>query len=200
MTILCLSRQPIVDRDNAIVGYELHYRDSEGGEHLNADPTSAAHGLFAALSHIGEDRITGMFPPFINLSEDLLLLPEIVDMLPSNAVIEVVKESDFSDALFTRVQTLKDAGYSIALDAFTPTPQNEHFIPLADIIQLDVSTLSPEMVRQLCGQLQRDGVSLLAEQIEDQDLYAFCRTQPFELFQGFYCGKPETFGGRRTLH
>ncbi len=201
MTVLCLSRQPIVDRDNTIIGYELLYRDNHDTQGSpEGCPQSLANGLFAALSHIGEDQVAGQFPPFINLSEELLLLPEVVALLPDNAVIEVVKESDFSPQLFERVVELKDAGFCISLDAFEPTPQNEHFIPLADIIKLDVANMTPEKVRMLVKQLSRKELSLMAEQVEDVDAYSFCRALPFDYFQGFYCGKPELFGRKRTLH
>ena len=200
MSILCLSRQPIIDRDNTVVGYALTYRDPDNSDAARTDPVGTLHGLMAAMTHIGKSTVSRNMPSFINLTADTLCLPEVTKWLPQGCVVELDNTSDYSPRLFEAVAHIKDAGFKIALDAFEPTPANEHFVSLADIIKLDVNALSPEEVRHFVATLAEEGTILLAEHVQDCDLYAFSHSLPFEYFQGYFCGKIEVLAKPRVLH
>lgn len=200
MSIVCLARQPIVDRDNALFAYELRYRDAQAEPAENLCQVQSAHALFAAFSHIGEDRVAGPFPPFVNLSYSMLLLDSITEVLPANAIVEVEKGCVFDDQLLKTLTHIKDAGFSIALDDFVERPEMDCFIRLADIIKLDVLALSGQRLVEHVDVLRQYDVKLLAEKVETAQMYEICKDLGFDYFQGFYLGRPELLTKARTIH
>jgi EAL and modified HD-GYP domain-containing signal transduction protein len=59
-----------------------------------------------------------------------------------------------------------------------------------------VLALGRDGVRAQVALLAGRGVRLLAEKVETQDDFAFCRAAGFELFQGYFFSRPEVVRGR----
>ncbi|MFP5238427.1 MAG: EAL and HDOD domain-containing protein, partial [Acidobacteriota bacterium] len=82
-------------------------------------------------------------------------------------------------------------------DDFVGQPELEAFLPLADIVKVDVLALPDQDAAALVNRLRGGGRLLLAEKVEDVAMLAKTRDLGFELFQGFFFQRPEIVSGRK---
>lgn len=190
-----VARQPIFDRQRTLVGYELLYRDRLGAETsaTRATPEQmTSRTIVHGLLDIGLDRLVGSVPAWVNVSRELLV-SESLDVLPKDRVVLEILETVEPDAeVVAACERLVAQGFTLALDDFVGGPGWEQLVPMARIIKLDVlgadaASLWPQMER-----CRRGGARLLAERIEDQEMYRQCLLLGFDYFQGYHFQKPET--------
>ena len=69
---MCIARQPILDRDLKIVGYELFFRDGTSNSYPDIDPHDATSRvvLEGGLT-LGIGELTNGAPAFLNCSRDV---------------------------------------------------------------------------------------------------------------------------------
>ena len=82
-----LGRQPILDRHQNIVAYELLFRS---GQSANAnvldDMAASAHVITHAFTELGVTAVLGKHKGFINVHDDLLM-SDMVELLPKDKVV-----------------------------------------------------------------------------------------------------------------
>lgn len=81
---------------------------------------------------------------------------------------------------------LSGQGCTIALDDFVYDETLRPLVELADIIKIDVLSLDRAELKRHVALLRKFGAKLLAEKVETQDDYAFCRDLGFDYFQGYF--------------
>ena len=196
MTAVHLGRQPIYGANREIRAYELLYRRAATDTTARVDDPDSASALvlLQAFLEIGLAHVSPEQPVFINHTRALLLLDPIVP--PDRCVVEVLEDIVADKEMVDAVRRLKSMGYRIALDDFTYTPQSSPLIEYADYIKLDYRALGGqgfvEQVRFLRGGRAR----LVAEKIESEAEFRWCRKLGCELFQGYYLRQPEVLSGR----
>src|SRR4051794_34208115 len=85
-----VGRQPILDCDGRIYGYELLYRNSERNSFPDIDPEQATIQLLVnTFLSIGVDQISGKSKSFINFSGELLIKDIFTSLKPKYVVIEI---------------------------------------------------------------------------------------------------------------
>lgn len=194
-----IGRQPILDRNEEIVAYELLFRSA--GSHdvaTVADATQAtASVIINALSGFGLERILGNHKGFINLELDLLLSDSLGILPKDRVVLELLETLAVTPELVERCRALKNEGFQLALDDHEFDPAYEELYGIVDIIKVDLlQTPSPH----LAGMVEKFSpypVKLLAEKVETREEYRLCRDLGFEYFQGFYFAKPSVMEKRR---
>lgn len=197
MQSIFIGRQPILDAAGGLFGYELLCRGPDGRLAIggNGDRESTTVLLDAILT-IGLDRLTKCRSTFINVTETLLL-GELIDALPpANVVLEVLETVRTTPALAARLTTLKAKKFTVALDDFVLSSDSATLLPFADIVKLDVQSLSPGEVERHVTELRRYPCKLLAEKVETQAEFARVRELGFDLFQGYYFARPELYSTR----
>lgn len=188
-----VARQPILDRDGKLVGYELLYRTSlEQNWASGADArTMSSDVIIHSVLNMGLERITGGLTAFVNITSDMLVsdLFELLD--PSQVVIELLETAVGDQYTVRACERLAAAGYTLALDHFASTEVNESISRLAHIVKVDFLAHTPEAIAALARSLDGCGVKLLAEKIETAEAYELARSLGFEMFQGYFLGYPE---------
>lgn len=197
-----VARQPIFDQDGKIQAYELLFRDTDG---INAcRPGMSATDSHAATSRVILEGFTLLRPSllpgqrfFINFTEELLEaeLPSILP--PDVCVLEILETVTPSPWLMRSLENLKKSGYILALDDYNGQEQLEAFIPLADIIKIDVLLAGEKNIALLTRKLASCKAQLLAEKVENAHMSSLCKEQGFTLFQGFFYSRPEVVKGRK---
>ncbi|HEY8354515.1 MAG TPA: EAL domain-containing protein [Methylophilaceae bacterium] len=189
-----IGRQPILDRQHAIIGYELLFRHSADARNavISDDLKACARVLTNALNDVGGKWLLGDKYAFINVSEDMLLGNLIELLPPKRTVLELLHSVRPNDAVVQRCRELQARGYRIALDNPVVTPDAEPLLQLADYIKLDVLALSGEELLHVHALYAGYDASLVAVKVETSEQFEACRKMGFEYFQGFYFAKPET--------
>lgn len=196
-----LARQPIYDKDLNVFGYELLYRTGEGAPKFDpvAQPDEATSSVVIdAVLNIGLSEITGGKPALINVTRNFLLSEHLPAKLAGHLMPEILEGTQVDEALVDCVQRYRQHGFAIALDDFEYSPQWDPLIPLADIIKIDVLVMTPEVVQETLSKLEGFSGKLLAEKVEDYDVYNQYLDMGFEYFQGYFLSRPNLIKDKKV--
>ena len=195
VSVAFVARQAIFDFDDRLVGYELLYRptpqSAEAGTQASPEAMSASTIVNAVLS-IGLSSLTGTKPAWINFPEEMLLSGQFEVLDPARCTIEILESVRNTPEVIAACETLRDRGFTIALDDFAGDASAEPMLKMAQIVKLSVTDHTEDELEQAVALLRPYGVTMLAEKVETRQMLDRCRTLGFKLFQGYYFSKPET--------
>lgn len=196
-----LARQPLLNRDQRLVAYELLFRSGHHDEARFSDGHAATATVIShAFSHMGISSALGPYRAFINVDKDFLHDDAILLMPPEKVVIEVLEGSLVTPDVVERCAALKEMGYTLALDDFTRISDDyAPLLPLATVIKVDITLVTPADLPGLVAELRALVPQLLAEKVETIEEYQRCRDLGFDLFQGYYFARPTIIAGRRLM-
>ncbi len=199
MRDIYLGRQPILDREQRVVAYELLFRaGNTGGAQVADDVQATASVIQHAFGEMGVPTVLGSQLGFINISTELLL-SDLIELLPKQQVVlELLETVTASEVVVERCRTLKQQGFRLALDDFIYDDSFRPLLELADIVKVDLLQHTPEALDGLVGQLKHWPVRLLAEKVDSAEQAARCHALGFELFQGYYFARPSVLAARRA--
>ncbi len=194
-----IGRQPIYDKNLKVMAYELLFRSGEGNHAAIRDGDQAtSEVILNTFTEFGLDRIVGEHLAFINLTRGFLLGEHPLPVVHERVVLEILEDTVIDADIIAAVHRLARDGFAIALDDFIYHPDLQPLVDVADYIKLDVLNMDRETVREHVALLRRQPVKLLAEKVETQDDFAFCKELGFDYFQGYFFCKPNIIKGRRT--
>jgi len=78
-----LARQPILNRDQELIGYELLFRSAAVGPANVSDDVSATAAVIAHASELGLNNVIGNFLGFINV-DATVLMSDFIHFLPAD--------------------------------------------------------------------------------------------------------------------
>lgn len=194
-----LGRQPILDRDQRIVAYELLFRTANTSSVTVSDDMQAtASVIHHAFSEMGMRTVLGKQLGFINVSADMLL-SDLVELLPrEQVVLELLESIRVTEAVVERCRALKQMGFALALDDFVFDESYRPLLALVDIVKIDLLLHSREELQAVVSQLKPWPVKLLAEKVDSAEQAAYCHSLGFDLFQGYYFARPSVLSARRA--
>lgn len=194
-----LGRQPILDREQRIVAYELLFRDGKSADATVTDDMQAtASVIHHAFSEMGVQTVLGKQLGFINVSADMLL-SDMVELLPkSQVVLELLETIRVTDAVIERCRALKQQGFTLALDDFVFDESFRPLLALVDIVKVDLLLHSADELRLVVEKLRQWPVKLLAEKVDSAEQAAYCLSLGFDLFQGYYFARPQVLTTKRA--
>ncbi|MCW8983272.1 MAG: HDOD domain-containing protein [Gammaproteobacteria bacterium] len=194
-----IGRQPIFDRQQKVIGYELLYRTEETPDRASFDNGDKATSqvIINSIMDIGLERLVGQRIAFINLTKCFISGEISLPFEPNQIVLELLEDIEPTEAVIEGLTALKNRGYPIALDDFSYSEQHRPLLDLADIVKLDVMGLEPGELELQVEQLKGRNVKLLAEKVETQEEFQHCFSLGFDYFQGYFLSKPELVTGNR---
>lgn len=196
-----LGRQPILDRTQRIVAYELLFRhDRTNRAHVDDDAVATATVLSHVFGELGVAAALGPHQGFVNVDE-ALLLGDALEFLPKKQIVlELLETVPMTPQVVDRVHELHAAGFTIALDDFAS--DTALYAPILDcvaIAKVDLLSVDDVALREAVEQLRRWPVRLLAEKVDSREQAEQCMALGFELFQGYYFARPVMIEGRKLL-
>lgn len=194
---LFIGRQPIVDINLQVIGYELLSRSSEENRARIEDADLASFQLIVnTYMEMGLERIVGSQRAFINLTRPFLTGDIPLPISPEQVALEVAQNISVDAALIDGLKRYRRAGYPIVLDGFTFSSKQAPLIELADYVKLDVLALSREQATEDLRRLRAQGIAVIAERVETSVMYEYCRELGFTGFQGFFFCHPKVIKGQ----
>ena len=194
-----LTRQPILDQQQALVGYELLFRrsvDAPDGGGQAREETAAV--VCAAYAELGMRSALGKNRAFIRVGGDFLHDDAIELLPPDGVVFELTLDAAPDQAALDRCRTLRQRNYALALADYRGLDERSRpLLSLLDIVKIDIARLDEATLHDLAGSLQRLPLKLLAQGVDTREQMERCRDNGFKLFQGNYFAQPEIVGGRR---
>lgn len=186
-----VARQPIFDRRQHVVAYELLYRSSRENRFQGEDSAKATSGVVAnALLSFGLDRLIDEHRAFINFDAATLSDGLAMALPPERAVIEILETVEETEELLRHCAALKAKGYQLALDDFVGERGYERLLDLADIIKVDFRLADPADWGSIASRFAPRGIRMLAEKVETHEEFEQAREHGYELFQGYFFSRP----------
>jgi c-di-GMP-related signal transduction protein len=189
-----VARQPIVDREEKVFGYELLFRDGLENA-FSGDTDEASRATLDRSLLMGLDILCDGRRAFVNCTRDTLI-KGLVMLLPSTVtVVEILETVPADGDVLAACQSLKEAGYMIALDDYVANDPREALAEMADIIKVEMQLTTEEQRNVIMKQFGRRS-RMLAEKIETQAEFARARDLGFAYFQGYFFRRPEMMNTR----
>jgi len=190
-----VARQPIVDREQKVFGYELLFRDGLENA-FTGDVDEASRATLDRSLLMGIDILCDGRRAFVNCTRDTLI-KGLVMLLPSTTtVVEVLESVPPDPDVVAACRTLKEAGYMIALDDYVANDPREPLAEIADIIKVEMQLTTYDQQSALIKRFGPWRSRMLAEKIETHADYLRAREQGFIYFQGYFFRRPEMMNTR----
>jgi EAL and modified HD-GYP domain-containing signal transduction protein len=193
-----LGRQPVIDRQQALFGYELLFRSAARGPATFASGLGATAAVIAHTAQLGLDKVLGDATGFLNVDAEVLN-SDIFAFLPrERMILELVGTVQASDDLLARLAQLAKHGFRFcAAGIAADTPNVQRLLPLVDFVKLDVNDMPQSTIARLAPLWRSAGKQLVAEKVETREEYKLCMDLGFDYFQGYHFAKPAVIGGRK---
>ncbi len=198
-----IARQPVVDRQQRIVGYELLSRASATATEAPTTHTRASDTalLFNALSNITAENLFGDKLAFLNVRLEDLDGEHFDIVYPGRIVLELPRAAgDAADAIaaaLPAMQALRERGFRLSAGAFAAAGPYAAWLPLLSYVEIDVKALPAGVVPALLRRLGHlPDLKLLAVKVETVEAFREFHDAGFHLFQGFYFARPQTIGAK----
>jgi EAL and modified HD-GYP domain-containing signal transduction protein len=194
-----IGRQPILDKSQALIGYELLFRaTTENLAHPANAAAATADVVCKAFAELGMANVFGQVRAFIKIDAEFAT-SDFIELLPKDMVALEVDATSFLDPrLLERCMDLKQRGYAFTLSGVTDI--NDSLWPLIELatwIKLNLDAVPPEKLQTVTRSLATTHRSLIAAHVESQSQMELCRLLGFDLFQGFYFARPVVVEGRK---
>ncbi|SBS33327.1 HDOD domain protein [Marinomonas aquimarina] len=186
----CVALQPICDSNMVHVADELLNRSTSTAPYAEFDDElmATARVCNAAFYETGLENLCGNGKLFFNAPREWILKPELLPPYPNKVVLEVLENVKGDPEVIMALKHVKSLGYQIALDDFELSEETEPLLEIADIVKLDM--LIEQKEETIAYYLAR-GLELLAEKVEDLEVFKRCKELGFSLFQGYFYAKAE---------
>jgi c-di-GMP-related signal transduction protein len=182
-----LGRQPILDAERRLFGYELLYRAGKT-DRFSGDPDQATREVIDHWLLLLPD--SGSAASFVNCTRSALV-EGLVTLLPADStVLEVPETIDPDPELVACCLALKKQGFRFALDGFLPQASRAPFLHFADFVKIDFQSADYDLRREAYAMAAGSGAQLLAEKIETDIQLRFAVTEGCTLFQGYFFSQP----------
>ncbi len=193
-----LARQPILDREQDLVAYELLFRSAASGPANVTDDLAATASVIAHASELGMENVIGTSLGYINVDASVLM-SDFVQFLPREKVIlEILETVEVTDRIVARVTELMQAGYRFALDdVIAESDGMQRLLPLVDVVKVDINDMAFDKLSGLSGRIKTAQKKLLAEKVESVEQFQQCLALGFDYFQGYYFAHPVVLSGKK---
>lgn len=192
--IAFIGRQPILNANGEIFGYDLLFRNASGATEARFDSAVQASAtvitnLFGAF---GVNSILGSAVGFIHADPDLLIADH-VDALPKERIVLGIPPMDsISDDLVNRVRSLNHDGVHLCLDNYDLKDPRSKLLPFVRFVRVDVTNQARIGLRKLVRQAGRHRITTIAARVETREVHNMVKKQGYEFFQGYFFSEPET--------
>jgi EAL and modified HD-GYP domain-containing signal transduction protein len=195
-----VARQPVFTRKMDLWGHELLFRHClETNLAEISDPDQATAKVIVDGFALAQTELTLGRRAMVNFPHNLLLEGAAHLLPPDQVVVEVLESVPPDKDVLEACAELKKAGYTLAVDDFTGRmgPRYMSLLKMMDIVKVDMLQTPKDLLPVLTRGLKKMNLKLLAEKVEDQQMFEQAEELGFDLFQGFFFSKPVIVSGRK---
>ncbi|WP_052666475.1 EAL and HDOD domain-containing protein [Nitriliruptor alkaliphilus] len=195
---LLLARQPILDVDVEVVGYQLLHRDVDVPRQPRAASASAALVVDGLLT-LGRRDLTGGADAWITVTEELLRSGTLLDLPTDGIVLGLPAGAVPDEQLRTALHEHRTAGYRICLDDVAVGDPRIDVLDLTDHARVHVAPDGGPSLLPLIGELAARGSNVVAAGVADYEQLERVRAVGAELVQGLFWTRPRDVRALRPL-
>ena len=193
-----VARQPVFTAEMQLWGYELLFRHGANiQEAVFTDGDQATTQLIADGYNLAVRGLRQGARALVNFPRSVLVGDTPYLLPPEQCVVEILETVMPEPEVLSACRELKRRGYTLALDDFEGGPGLEPLCEMVDIIKVDILGKTPAEVMAIVEGIRKYDAKLLAEKVENYDIFKVCRSIGFSYFQGFFFNRPEIIPGRK---
>jgi c-di-GMP phosphodiesterase len=194
-----IARQPIVDRKDALAGYELLYRASPTSDaFLRNSSALAARTIVEVFMEMNLADICGEHRIYLKITRDMIL-DEAIEALPRHRVVfEVPPIGEQDGRAHERVRGLANKCYRIALDDFAPSDPRAPLLDVVDAVKIDLGQWTDAALDQHVAVVSGRGAKVIASGVHKRADLERARARGCHLFLGSLREAPEVLAGKRS--
>jgi c-di-GMP-related signal transduction protein len=182
-----LGRQAIFDEKMDLYGYELLFRSGTENAFSGDIEDATNQTIDSCLSMIACSSCQNLF---INCTRNALVNMS-VKLLPSRTVVLEILETVPSDPELIRAcKQLKQAGFRLALDDFSPYENKGELVEIVDYVKVDFRASDPAERQKIYKMFGKKTI-FLAEKVETLVEVRAAQAEGNTLFQGYFHARPE---------
>lgn len=182
-----LGRQPILDAERRLFGYELFYREGKT-DHFSGDPDHATREVVDHWLMLIPESSQGA--SFVNCTRGAIVDGLVTLLPPESTVVEILEDVDPDPEVIDCCLALKAKGYRFSLDGFLPRPSRAPFLALADFIKIDFMNADFFARREIYALASGTPARLVAEKVESETQLRIAIAEGCALFQGYFFSQP----------
>lgn len=191
-----VARQPILDRNSRVYGYEL--LAWSGSELALRNPSDvAAQTMLDNTVLFGLEQLARGLPAFVPCTPQSLMEKWVEVLPPELTVLQLPASTEADAKLLDACRGLKAAGFRLALDDFTEAAVGGPLAGLADYLKVDATSLEAGARQALLSKSLDKPVLVIAKGVETQEQFGATSAEGFNLFQGYYFCHPEPVKSHR---
>ena len=187
-----VARQPILDQQSQIFGYQLLYR-SEPDTGTDGGDRHGARVLSDAILGVGLDALTSGLRAFVSLTHHLLVDGAGTLLPPDKTVLELHNDMPVDDQVVETCKRMHADGYALAIQGFVPGGSSEALLPFVQYVKVDSRQSGAASMRMTAMRLRTRPLKLIAESVETAQTAELARAAGYHYFQGYYFCRPTTF-------
>ncbi|MGF6754644.1 EAL and HDOD domain-containing protein [Paraburkholderia sp. GAS334] len=215
-----VARQPLLDREGMLCGFELKVRRPAVPEPDPANFTESetdvealkqavkaaqearvavAKRMIQAAAHPDAQSALAGHIAYVDASREMLF-DETLRRLPAGRfMLELPSDLDADDALVSRVIALHAKRYRFVLDDVTQASETfAKLLPYADAVKIDFRRTQPALLPKLAKVLKAAGKILIAKGLDTPTDFEAAHDLGFDRFQGYFFARPQADNMRRA--
>jgi len=185
-----IAKQPILDSNERIFGYELLFRDGPECLFSGVNNDQASLNTIDYSLAFGTGTVTGDKLAFVNCTRELLVHGLVTLLPPDKTILEILEDIEPDAEVLAACRHLRSLGYRLALDDFLELNLKTPFLDVVTFVKVDIRANSRAGQIRIAQELGRRGLALLAEKVETRHEFEVLRAHGYQYFQGYFFCRP----------
>ncbi len=185
------ARQPILDKNEQIYGYEFFYRNEKGESCFDNARSATAAVLVNLVNQMGLHSSGGDAKLFVNIDSGVLQSDILLSIPPERFVFELPVTTVVSIRVRELMQMLHGKGYRFAVDNATDDSDSltafDPVLPYIDYVKFNTMETDIDLLPATVARLK--GKKLIAQRVEIPEVFEAYRDMGFDYFQGYFFAK-----------
>ncbi len=192
-----VSRQPVLDARDRVVGYRISYSLLNNGIPVTPTPLETTEIVDEVLAVIDDDERALGNMAHLPLTREMLKRREIPPVDPAAVVLRVRYEDAIAPALLPIVVDANNRGYKLELDHLPGRAINFDLLRLFDTVAIDLEKWSLDDAAAVLPHFGYRNVLALATSVSTHEQREAAKRIGFEWFTGPYFCTPNMLGGEQ---
>lgn len=187
----CLARQPILTKDEKVLGYDVLLGETSDDLRPTSGPGHSPSSVIDVVKHLGLDVVCDNHLAFIPCTQQMLLHDAFHALPHDKVVVEIPPDLAVSASAIEACERLRRRGYKIAIDNLRKGDDRELLVPFADFLEVDLRLRGVEDCVHIAATHARKPYKLLAQHVDSRLELKNAEKAGFTLFQGYFFHHPE---------
>lgn len=188
-----LRREPVLDRAQQLIGYELALRSRHSLADKKPDETVMLMNdqmLLKSILDLGVERLLQGKQAFVSVTPLVLDHPLLERLSGHNIVLALHPQDESAEQIITRCRQLKERGFKFAIDNPRDVKALLPWLQMSDYVRFNISQIDAlELGKEVVSLLKMAVRPLIALGVDSEEHFEAGRKLAFNYFEGYYFAK-----------